>query len=173
MINRDKSLKSLLCDKALACRHTSQVALWRPHSGKLFDWNTLLPFTTLFPQPCKVTSISEFLSVSPASLLEGFVFPQYHLICQKNDMILVWMLWYCAYRPCERITSYHLSRSHLIGQNINAAIAVQQHHTQAESPSIKAVQFSFHTSQKIVVTQMPTPGGGHTSPMEPQILCYQ
>lgn len=116
--------------------------------------DTTLPFTTLFPQLCKVTSISEFSSVSPASLLERFVFPLYHLICQKSDMILVWMLWYCAYRPCERITSYHLSRSHQMGQKtyINAAMAVQQYHTQVESPSIKAVQFSFPTYQRIVVT---------------------
>lgn len=175
MINREKSLESLLCDKALVCRHTPQVAFWRPHSGKLLGWKTLLPFTTLFPQLCKVTSISEFSSVSPASLLERFVFPLYHLICQKSDMILVWMLWYCAYRPCERITSYHLSRSHQMGQKtyINAAMAVQQYHTQVESPSIKAVQFSFPTYQRIVVTLMPMPGGGHASPMKPQILRYQ
>lgn len=69
---------------------------------KTLGWKTLLLFTTLFPQPCKVTNLSEFSSVSPTSLLKGFVSPRSYLVCQKSDMLLVWMSWYFAFRLCEK-----------------------------------------------------------------------
>lgn len=34
--------------------------------------------------------------------LKDLFFPQSHFICQKSDVLLVWMLWHCAYRQSEK-----------------------------------------------------------------------
>lgn len=49
MVNREKNSERLLCDKEPACRHIPWLHTWRPHSGKLLGWKTLLPLKTVFP----------------------------------------------------------------------------------------------------------------------------